>query len=144
MPPLPAADRPALDDAWATLAGGGPDAGRTAVEALPATLAATPEGLRLAARAAWSRGLPEAALVLLADALDQAPDDPATLVDLAVLQMEAGQRALAEQLLHAALDLSPDLPEAHAALAGLAEDAGDPAAALRHLRAACTAAQAGG
>lgn len=137
---MPNPDSALLQTAWNALAEPDADAVVKPLAALPKALAKTPEGLRLAGRAAWRRGLPEAAMTLLAESVTTDATDPAALVDLAILQMEAGQSDLAERLLRAALDLAPTLPEAHAALATLAEDSGDTDGALRHLRAACAGA----
>lgn len=136
------AHRDALDAAWTALAAPDISVAVKALGALPEEAASSAEGLRLAGRVAWRRGLPEAAMTLLAQAVTKAPSDAAALVDLAVLQMEAGQSDLAETLLNTALQHMPSLPEAHAALATLAEAEGDTEAALRHLRAACAKALA--
>lgn len=137
----PAAPTP-FHAAWSALAEPDAEAVLEPLSALPEALATTPEGLRLAGRAAWRRGLPEAAMTLLAESVTADATDPAALVDLAVLQMEAGQADLAESLLRSALHLAPAMPEAHAALASLAEDRGDTDGALHHLRAACAGARA--
>lgn len=146
----PATHRQVIDSAWDHLGSIDPGAAQKAVTALPRDAAGTVEGLRFAGRAAWRQGLPEAAMTLLADAIAaaEADDDAdpgtqaAALTDLAVMQMETGQTALAERLLGMALDLDPRLPEALSALAALAEDAGDTETALARLREACAAATA--